>query len=794
MTYRFDDLGWFQFEQLVQALMKAWLGPGVESWGGSGDIGRDCYCPLPLAYPGVQKSDGPFVFQAKFVAGANAAGAKPENALIKAVTAEASRILARIESEVWDQPAFYILVTNCPVTQGLRDRVTGILKKICPESTITVLGSADLNSLLASHPEIRRSFPQLLGLADLSLLLSQQVNSELLERSAAAMSLATGLEKVFVPTAAFEKARAILVKHHFVVLEGPPEMGKTAIARILGLIKLLDQREVYECKTPTDFFKVYDKGQRQFFIADDAFGRTEYDPSLGKLWEQDLEKILLRLDVTHELCWTSRKHILERALRKMDLQGKAAKLPRPSAVLVDASKLDLRDKTLMLLRHTQSASCTTPEIKLVQKMGRQIVQDAHFTPERIRRFVADVLPNLESDQQNVVAQVRQAIADPTVSMRKSFAALSPGHRLLLYCMVELQWWDGVKALERAFVEALGTFGVAENFSDVCEELIGSFLKELQLRDEMGVDWIHPSVRDLVIEQLMMSSIDRERFLSRGGTRCFVLALSAVGGSEGKRACPLLRTDGDWKLLQQLVTRVIENPTTERGDILSIIETTLEVDGGNFETKDHLMFEMIIREIFKLVRNRVSSAPALLNLDLYRNLCELSVTLSPMELPPLPTHLWNEACGFAMSNIASKDSFTVATDALPLLSLLGLLHRYEPRFLMAERYPEAMESGLRELMLRLDKFEVGMSEYSLEDEKDALTGTVRAMRRLAEQNTPGGDWSATQAILEKRIEECDSKMSEEDRPEDDDDDENAGLRDQSAFTVDMIDSVLADLGQ
>ena len=67
IRYRLDELGWFQFEWLVQSVLKAELGLAVESWGGSGDRGRDAYCRTPLRFPIRDvASDGPFLFQVKF--------------------------------------------------------------------------------------------------------------------------------------------------------------------------------------------------------------------------------------------------------------------------------------------------------------------------------------------------------------------------------------------------------------------------------------------------------------------------------------------------------------------------------------------------------------------------------------------------------------------------------------------------------------------------------------------------------------------------------------------------------
>jgi len=49
LRYKLDDLGWFQFEWLIQSLLKAELGIGIESWGRHSDRGRDAWCDGQLA-------------------------------------------------------------------------------------------------------------------------------------------------------------------------------------------------------------------------------------------------------------------------------------------------------------------------------------------------------------------------------------------------------------------------------------------------------------------------------------------------------------------------------------------------------------------------------------------------------------------------------------------------------------------------------------------------------------------------------------------------------------------------
>src|SRR5438105_161871 len=121
LRYRLDDLGWFHFEKLVQSVLKADLGLAIESWGGHSDFGRDAYTRTKLRFPDRSKpSMGPFIFQAKFVQGANAAGADWRPLLLKAITSERNYIQRRRKRYSWEDPKHYVLLTNCPLTSGAR--------------------------------------------------------------------------------------------------------------------------------------------------------------------------------------------------------------------------------------------------------------------------------------------------------------------------------------------------------------------------------------------------------------------------------------------------------------------------------------------------------------------------------------------------------------------------------------------------------------------------------------------------------------------------------------------------
>lgn len=483
IRYRLDDLGWYQFEWLIQSLLKAECGLGVESWGGQGDYGRDAYSRIPLKFPAQELTDGPFLFQAKFIENANAAGANVDGLLRAAVSKEISRIKERRRMHNWGKPNVYTLMTNAPVSADLREAIHHMMSSALPKTTILIQDSNDVSGLLDKHENLRRSFPQLLSIRDLDALLQRALNKEALERSLAAIECARDVVPVFVPTGSYFKAWKILRKHNFVVLHGPPEMGKTAIAWTIATAQAADGWQAITCDAPEDFFKLYEGASKQVFVADDAFGRTEYDPTRGKQWENQLQRVLLRLDANHWLVWTSRKHILERARQTMDLQGRAQRFPEPSAVLVDASKLTIEEKALILYRHARAAGLENSTKQVIKENARAIVAHPCFTPERIRRFVKEVVPDLVADnargetiRESISSEINRAIKTPTDRMRKTFRALGDSQKMLLVSLLEAGDYPSVEIVRNIFKTHVASSSDCAPFEVVFDELLECFIK------------------------------------------------------------------------------------------------------------------------------------------------------------------------------------------------------------------------------------------------------------------------------------------------------------------------------
>jgi hypothetical protein len=73
------------------------------------------------------------------------------------------------------------------------------------------------------------------------------------------------------------------------------------------------------------------------------------------------------------------------------------------------------------------------------------------------------------------------------------------------------------------------------------------------------DWIHPSHRDLIIDQLSDSREMASRYIETGGISALNLALSQQGGATGDRKFPLLRYSESWETLKIACIKQVQHP-------------------------------------------------------------------------------------------------------------------------------------------------------------------------------------------------------------------------------------------
>lgn len=427
VAYSLDQLGWLQFEQLCSRLLELEGGVPHHAWAGGSDRCRFALSGTPLGPPLLAyELSEPVLLQCAWIGpGSN------------------TRVAAAVQELALEHPEdvaianSYLLLSNADVEVPLQAPAGD------QRLRVGVLGARELSERIDARPELRLAMPSLLGLRALDAL----IEPRLALRSTLDRDAAQELARVFVPTRAHQRALQVLRRHRFAVLTGPPEMGKTAIARMIALAQQTCGWEAYECTSPDAVFGALDAGSAQLFIADDAFGSTEYRADAAERWARAIERLLRSLDDRHWLIWTSRPAPLRAALRRLHRERGAERFPAPSEVLVDASDLNVAEKTLILFRHAKAAYLPQSMRQKLRRRGPEIVANSHFTPERIRRLIA----RLKAGDDDVRAAVTTELATATEAMATSFSTLGPEHRDLLVALLDT---PPGPVLERDLVAAL----------------------------------------------------------------------------------------------------------------------------------------------------------------------------------------------------------------------------------------------------------------------------------------------------------------------------------------------------
>lgn len=572
ISYRLDDLGWVNFEWMCQSLLKHSIGLSIESWGGHSDFGRDAYCDQNLELDSGITSTGPFIFQCKFVQNANASGANSRSALIKAVKSECANLKNLIAEGKIDEVSNYVFLTNAPISSLLRTELSECFSEVFKNTSVRLWNGNDICRILDNLPNVRQSFPQLLGLRDLDELIRSSLNRSLEMRSLISLKRAQEWAPSFVPTEVYHEAIQKLKKYHFIMLSGPPEVGKTTLGSMIGLQMVAEGWEFLDCRCPDDFYNLIAE-KPQVFIVDDVFGTTEYRPDQALQWESELDFILRHLDEHHWFIWTSRTVPLRLAMERLNLQGHAEKFPNPSELIVDARNLDSTEKALMIYRHAKSQNLEESSKNALKLVAPSIASEYSITPERIRLFVKDWLSEtvsmLESGiaKEQILNKLRNELGKPTVRMIKSFRALEVPYQLFLIAMLDAS----SRSSSPLFEVCESANQIFANQLEKNPELLAETLTEhfvfLVERDKYWfgntsgnsiteVGWIHPSWRDLVIDFLSQSPRLRAIFLEKCSSNGVTLALSRGGGAEGQRKFPLLKNQTDFHLLRESVRRNI----------------------------------------------------------------------------------------------------------------------------------------------------------------------------------------------------------------------------------------------
>jgi hypothetical protein len=266
-----DELGWLQFERLCALLVSRLAGVAPAAWRGSADHRRwlllddGVDTSRLVGAPSLGKGSVQVVWVRRGASDPGALTQLAEGAVLPHELGDVGGLVrivmtnARLSTDELDDPSL---------------------------NGVVVVDAHRIAVLVAEEPAAALRVPTLLGFG------AEPAPPTASQDASFDVSGARALARVFVPTRAHERTIEVLERHHFAVVTGPPEMGKTAIARTVGLAVWSLGWQVHECIRPQQLWEHYDASVPQLFIADDAFGSTEYRPDASERWAGQLARAL----------------------------------------------------------------------------------------------------------------------------------------------------------------------------------------------------------------------------------------------------------------------------------------------------------------------------------------------------------------------------------------------------------------------------------------------------------------------------------------------------------------------
>jgi hypothetical protein len=151
--------------------------------------------------------------------------------------------------------------------------------------------------------------------------------------------------------------------------------------------------------------------------------------------------------------------------------------------------------------------------------------------------------------------------------------------------------------------------------------------------------VHPSWRDLVIDELAGDAEGRRHFLAAAGLDGVLLALSTAGGAGGERVLPLLVADADWDVLADRVHALAADvDAAAHARLLDALRAAILATDRRDPAR-HVEVVAIGEQALSRATTLWDHPPGELDVDLLRNWYALARRVSAPPPPPALDRTW-----------------------------------------------------------------------------------------------------------------------------------------------------------
>ncbi len=215
-----------------------------------------------------------------------------------------------------------------------------------------------------------------------------------------------------------------------------------------------------------------------------------------------------------------------------------------------------------------------------------------------------------------------------------------------------------------------------------------------------IDWIHPSCRDLVIEELSTQPDLQTTFLQSMSLQGIKLAISDSGGATGDRQLPLMNHDSDWDILKERCLQIVKSkPQDQITDLLAVL-VSATTNTSDLSRKERLC--TTISSVCQTIAERWNGEVVRLDTEDLLAYCEASLLVTPFIPIPNLEASWAAHLGNARAAMDDAENYPLSEDPIRnWVRFTTAVNNNEPRFLRAKGFPIKMITDISRLITIVD---------------------------------------------------------------------------------------------